>query len=102
MTRVYIAGKITGTPDYRERFAEAEALLKIQGHTVINPAAINDYREGATYREYIQLGLELLLTCNVIYLLKGWKDSKGALAEKAVADAVGICAVEEDWRDSER
>ena len=30
--KVYIAGKISGDPDYREKFAKAEEELKAQGY----------------------------------------------------------------------
>lgn len=35
--KLYIAGPITGVPDYAERFKRAEEDLKAMGHTVINP-----------------------------------------------------------------
>ena len=41
--KVYIAGKITGNPDYYEQFAEAEKLLTEQGHAVINPVKSNGF-----------------------------------------------------------
>ena len=36
--KVYIAGRITGDPRYREKFAEAEAALREVGHIPLNPA----------------------------------------------------------------
>ena len=38
--KVYIAGKITGDPGYRDKFAAAEIQLGWQGHTVLNPAEL--------------------------------------------------------------
>ena len=35
--RVYIAGKITGDKNYREKFAKAEQALTAMGHCVLNP-----------------------------------------------------------------
>lgn len=46
--KIYIAGPITGIPDYKERFAKAEAELKAKGHAVMNPAALP---EGFEYSE---------------------------------------------------
>ena len=45
--KLYIAGPITGVPDYEERFKKAEEDLKAMGHTVINP--VKD--KGFTYKE---------------------------------------------------
>ena len=36
--KIYIAGKITGDPNYREKFEKAEKFLAGQGHSVMNPA----------------------------------------------------------------
>lgn len=36
--RVYISGPISNEPDYKAKFAKAEAELKEQGFEVINPA----------------------------------------------------------------
>ena len=37
MKTIYISGKITGTDDFKERFAAAESKLKLQGWRVISP-----------------------------------------------------------------
>ena len=38
--KVYIAGKITGDPGYRDKLAAAEIQLGWQGHAVLNPAEL--------------------------------------------------------------
>lgn len=38
--RIYISGPITGTTDYKERFAVAEEKLKANGYEVVNPAKL--------------------------------------------------------------
>ncbi len=40
MKRIYLSGKITGDPNYRDKFAKAEAHYKTFGHAVMNPAVL--------------------------------------------------------------
>lgn len=37
---IYLAGKITGNPEYRKQFAAAKAELEADGHIVLNPAEL--------------------------------------------------------------
>lgn len=85
--KIYIAGKITGNPNYKEQFAAAEKKLKAEGHQVINPTW---KPEGLPYKQYIDMGLMELQQCDVIYLLSDWKDSKGARMEYIYALTVGL------------
>ena len=80
--RVYISGKITGTTDYLERFAKAEEKLKADGYAVLNPARVNACMpDGTTWDEYMKVSFTLLNMADVIYMLDGWRDSKGANME---------------------
>lgn len=36
--KVYIAGKITGDPEYKRKFLSAHMEQKNEGHIVLNPA----------------------------------------------------------------
>ena len=95
--RIYISGKVTGTSDYRFRFLSAERLLRSKGFDVINPVAVNAMLPKDTdYMQYINMGLQLLSDCDALYLLEGWKDSKGASLEKAYAECMGIHILHED------
>ena len=86
--RIYIAGKIGGTSDYLERFEKAEKLLS-EFYEVVNPAKILDSLPKSTkYDVYIHTCLELLRSCDAIYLLDGWNESAGACLEHAYACAM--------------
>lgn len=89
MSKIYISGKITGTTDYKQRFNNAE--LYLMNHSdcdIINPAKVNaELPESTTYDEYMKMSLCMLSMCDTIYMLKGWKDSKGAKLEHEYAKA---------------
>lgn len=79
--RIYISGKITGTTDYMNRFEDAEKALS-KYYTVINPAKVNaQLPKETTWEEYMRMSICMLEMCNVIYMLNGWEDSKGARME---------------------
>ena len=91
--KIYIAGKITGTTDYLERFAKAEEWLNKHGYRgrVINPAKVSDGLppETTTYKDYIHIGLSMLGICDSIFMLMGWEESLGASLELQYATTLG-------------
>jgi hypothetical protein len=84
--KVYIAGKITGNPEYKSQFAEAEQELKAEGHTVMNPAILPD---GFQHHEYMRMCFAMIDVCDVVYMLNTWIDSKGARLERDYAMGIG-------------
>lgn len=90
--KIYIAGAITDNLNYKEQFNKAEERLKAMGHEVINPAK----NQGYSYREYINAGLFQLMSCDAIYLLKGYERSTGATLEHNYAMSVGIEIMKEE------
>lgn len=88
--RTYIAGPMTGLPDFNHpAFNAAAAALRAQGRTIINPAD-HGVVTGAAWADYVRADLALLAGCESIYLLPGWSRSRGALLEHHVARTLGM------------
>lgn len=82
--RIYISGAITGTTDYKERFAVAEEKLKANGYEVVNPARVTEsLPKSFTWRQYMRVALSAMAPCDAIYMLKGWEHSRGATIERS-------------------
>ena len=80
---IYISGPMSKLPNYnRAAFFAAEARLVADGHIVLNPA----YNPtGLTHDQYIHIAKAMIDVADAIYLLRGWKDSRGAIEEIAHA-----------------
>ena len=92
--RIYISGSITRDPDYRAHFARAEEKLRRQRLHVFNPAK-NEVDPDKTWTDYMKYDIRQLLGCSAIYLLKGWRKSKGARLEYRIAKALGLIIMRE-------
>lgn len=89
--RLYIAGAMSGQPDfnYPAFFAAAHALRK-RGHDAINPADNFNGDQSLPYASYMRQALINLLSVDGVALLPGWDTSKGAQMEVAVAAQLGL------------
>lgn len=89
--RVYISGPITG----REReavlyaFNDVRCFLEIMGFEVVLPIE-NKLPADASHERHMRCDFGLLLSCDYIYLMEGWMESKGCVAEMFVAKSAGI------------
>ncbi len=100
--KIYISGPVRGKVDYAEDFFESEKMLKGEGHEVVNPIRLMDMLpKGLTDEEFLELDMMLLKHCDTIYLLPGWKDSRGCNREYGYALAAGmtIIDVEQEVKD---
>lgn len=91
--KTYISGKITGLelPEAEQNFHKAGLFLKKKyGCDIINPMFDVEYHPEKTWAEYMLEDIKLLFTCDSIYMLNNWKDSKGARIEFNIAVELGI------------
>ena len=79
MEKVYLAGKISGDPEFKEKFMTAQHELERAGFIVLNPAWLP--QSGFTYEAYMRIGNAMLLECDAICLLPDWRESHGAMIE---------------------
>jgi hypothetical protein len=90
MIRVYLAGPMTGLPEFNfPAFNRAAASLRASGYFVINPVEIDSDTTGK-WEDYMRKDIPQLLTCDQIALLPGWENSRGAKLEKHIADQLGM------------
>lgn len=88
--RVYVAGPMTGMPDYNfPAFNAAASMLRAKGWHVENPAE-HGIVAGATWADYMHYDLARIATCSAIYLLPGWCQSRGAALEVHIASVLGM------------
>lgn len=78
--KFYIAGKITGDSNYKEKFDEAERLIVSKGHAVMNPAWLKSFSE-FSWEDYMFITKAMQMKCDAVYFLSNWADSCGAMKE---------------------
>lgn len=76
--KIYIAGKITGDANYKDKFRRAEELLVSQGHIVLNPAKLP---EGLRPGDYMRICFAMLEAADMAAFLPDYCDSPGARLE---------------------
>ena len=87
--KIYLSGPMTGIKEEnRPAFAEAAACLRGHGHVVMNPG---EHVDGLSYREYLRLDCNWICEhADAVAFLPGWRESKGANAELAIARALDL------------
>ena len=76
--KIYIAGKITGDPDYKAKFNAAAEAYEKRGFIVLNPAWMP---EGMQKADYMRICFAMIDTADVVAFLPGYELSAGAQLE---------------------
>ena len=94
--RIYISGPMTGIKDNnRELFEKARIKLDKEGFDTVNPLDMDmPENEGLTYQQRLRFDIRALTYCDSIYMLPGWKQSKGAMLEYNVAVSLGLKVID--------
>lgn len=99
MKRIYVAGPMTGIQDFNfPAFHAAADRLRAMGYHVENPAD-HGVIDGHEWADYMRMDIGQLVTCEAIFMLPGWEQSKGATLEHHIATAIGMEFVH--YEDSE-
>lgn len=104
--KIYIAGKIAGDENYREKFAAAAARLEEAGMTVLNPAVLPG---DLTKADYMRICFAMIDSADAVYFLRDRAQSEGAKLEmqwcrytgKPVADLARVLAEAECFPERE-
>lgn len=94
--RIYIGGKVSGLhyPTVYKRFARKESKLKeTEGLKVYNP--LRYCGERWPWWLCMVVCISILVRCDAIFLLSGWRESRGARIEYKVARFLRLSIYEE-------
>ena len=88
--RIYIAGPMTGIKDFNyPAFHAAAKQLRAYGDEIINPAEVVTEKD-KPWAYCIRKDIAALLTCECIYMLRGYQSSRGAMLELQIATELGM------------
>ena len=90
--KIYVSGKITGLQpiEAKRLFKKGAEEAAKYAKEVVNIYEAVPYNPDTTWQEYMVKDIEILLSCDSIYMLNNWQTSKGARIEHAIASILGI------------
>lgn len=99
--KIYISGPITGQDPTltKAAFDRAADIITAAGHVPVNPIDMAAW--GLSWKTYLQIAGEIIRSgeLDAIYMLSGWKGSRGAVIEWTMARAMRIPAIYQDAAD---
>ena len=84
--KLYLSGPMTGYPDLNfPAFHAAARRLRGLGYVVVNPAELNPAGSEKSWHDCMRDDIAALVYCDVVALLPGWENSRGAQLEVEIA-----------------
>lgn len=93
--KAYIAGKITGDPNYREKFQKGVEALQRKGYTVLTPTTLPD---GMKNGDYMKICFAMIDVADIVFFLPDWPSSPGARLEYMYCDYTNKLTMELEER----
>ena len=91
--KIYIAGPMTGYENFNRNSFNDAAIACIENQSIpLNPAILPP---GLTQGQYMDICLAMIRAADAIYLLKGYEESKGAMAELAYAEKLELDVIKQ-------
>lgn len=84
--KLYIAGKITGDPEYKQKFKVAEEKYRAEGYIVLNPSWMP---QGLQDADYMRMCLAMIDAADIVAFLPDYRHSRGARLEAMYCDYIG-------------
>jgi hypothetical protein len=90
-SKIYLSGKITGLTYEQafDKFAKAEKTASALAKEVINPMTLN-HNHDKSWENYMLEDIKYLFSCDSIFMLDNWNESKGARIEWFIAKEMKI------------
>ena len=85
--KIYIAGKVTGDPNYKAKFYQAAKQVEGLGHTVLLPSMLPS--TGLTEADYMRICLAMIYTADLVLFLPDYIESQGAMVEWMLCKKTG-------------
>lgn len=88
--KVYLSGQVTGIdyPRACASFYEAEKTIALRGDQPVTPVRLCN--PDKTWAACMRICIKALMDCDGIYMLKGWRKSRGARLEHFIALKLGM------------
>lgn len=86
MSKVYIAGKISGDDDYTDKFYSYETDVSKLYEVVLNPAVLPS---GMAPADYMRICFAMIDTADAVMFIPDWEQSEGAKLEHQYCKYIG-------------
>ncbi|WP_411815516.1 DUF4406 domain-containing protein [Gordonia sp. SND2] len=87
----YLSGPMSGHTDLNfPAFTEAARRLRSAGMHIISPHEHQETGPAKPWTYYLRKDIRLMLDCDTIIMLTGWRNSRGAVLERHIAAELGM------------